>query len=240
MWNVVFMGTPDFAVGSLKALLEAGQYHIQAVVTQPDRPVGRGKVLSPCALAKYAEERGLTEVGQVAPEDGLVEARAVEGDPEWPFGERARHGVEVASGDEELDALGVKKADGGRVLRLRTVGLDVEEDRPVAKRAKEPPALACGKEGHDGAEIARVEVLPGLVDRLAQPGLVGAGEPVGAAREEFALGKIAPALDAVAPQLAFAGRTNAADDLKCMLEHDKRLPMRGGNKAAAFWSKTSN
>ena len=31
-------------------------------MTQPDRPVGRGKVLSPCALAKYAEERGLTEV----------------------------------------------------------------------------------------------------------------------------------------------------------------------------------
>ena len=43
MWDVVFMGTPDFSVGSLKALLEAGQYHIQAVVTQPDRPKGRGQ-----------------------------------------------------------------------------------------------------------------------------------------------------------------------------------------------------
>ena len=43
MWNVIFMGTPDFAVGSLKALLEAGQYRILAVVTQPDRPKGRGQ-----------------------------------------------------------------------------------------------------------------------------------------------------------------------------------------------------
>ncbi len=40
--NVVFMGTPDFAVGSLKALLKAG-YQITGVVTQPDKPKGRKK-----------------------------------------------------------------------------------------------------------------------------------------------------------------------------------------------------
>lgn len=40
--RVVFMGTPDFAVGALEAILEAG-HQVAAVVTQPDRPKGRGK-----------------------------------------------------------------------------------------------------------------------------------------------------------------------------------------------------
>ena len=35
--KVVFMGTPDFAVGSLQALAEAGKYEIVSVITQPDR-----------------------------------------------------------------------------------------------------------------------------------------------------------------------------------------------------------
>ena len=59
MWNVVFMGTPDFAVGSLKALLEAGQYHIQAVVTQPDRPKGRGQKMVETPVKTFALQHGL-------------------------------------------------------------------------------------------------------------------------------------------------------------------------------------
>ena len=42
--RIVFMGTPDFAVGALQALIEAG-HHVAAVVTQPDKPKGRGKEL---------------------------------------------------------------------------------------------------------------------------------------------------------------------------------------------------
>ena len=59
MWNVVFMGTPDFAVGSLQALLEAGQYHIQAVVTQPDRPKGRGQKVVETPVKTFALQHGL-------------------------------------------------------------------------------------------------------------------------------------------------------------------------------------
>lgn len=43
--KIIFMGTPDFAVASLNALVEAG-HDIQAVITQPDRPKGRGKKLA--------------------------------------------------------------------------------------------------------------------------------------------------------------------------------------------------
>ncbi len=46
--NIVFMGTPDFAVPSLKALCGSeNAYHISAVFTQPDKPVGRKRILTP-------------------------------------------------------------------------------------------------------------------------------------------------------------------------------------------------
>lgn len=57
--RIVFMGTPDFAVPSLRALLEAG-YNVVAVVTQPDRPVGRKKVMTPPSVKAEALRHGLT------------------------------------------------------------------------------------------------------------------------------------------------------------------------------------
>lgn len=54
--RVVFMGTPDFAVGTLEALLEAG-HEVVAVVTQPDKPKGRGKTLMPTPVKEAALAR---------------------------------------------------------------------------------------------------------------------------------------------------------------------------------------
>lgn len=56
--NVVFMGTPEFAVPSLKALVENG-YAVSAVFTQPDRPRGRGMKLTPPPIKEYALEQGI-------------------------------------------------------------------------------------------------------------------------------------------------------------------------------------
>lgn len=56
--RVVFMGTPDFAVPTLRALAESGQT-IVGVFTQPDRPAGRGKSLKPSPVKVTAEELGL-------------------------------------------------------------------------------------------------------------------------------------------------------------------------------------
>lgn len=56
--KVLFCGTPDFAVASLNALLEAS-YDVVAVITQPDKPKGRGHKLTPCAVKKYALEKCL-------------------------------------------------------------------------------------------------------------------------------------------------------------------------------------
>ncbi|MGX9133613.1 methionyl-tRNA formyltransferase [Rummeliibacillus sp. JY-2-4R] len=58
MISIVFMGTPDFSVPVLKMLHEEG-YDIKAVVTQPDRPVGRKHVLTPPPVKACAVELGL-------------------------------------------------------------------------------------------------------------------------------------------------------------------------------------
>lgn len=57
--RIVFMGTPDFAVESLKCLVEGG-YNVVGVVTMPDKPMGRhGSVLRPSPVKTYAVEHGL-------------------------------------------------------------------------------------------------------------------------------------------------------------------------------------
>ena len=57
--RIVFMGTPEFAVATLRALVENG-YNVVAVVTQPDKAVGRhGSVLQPSAVKQYAQSAGL-------------------------------------------------------------------------------------------------------------------------------------------------------------------------------------
>lgn len=56
--KIVFFGTPEFAVASLKAILEAG-YNVAAVVTAPDKPAGRGYALQQSAVKKFAVEKGL-------------------------------------------------------------------------------------------------------------------------------------------------------------------------------------
>lgn len=56
--KILFMGTPDFAVFSLKALVEAGE-DVIGVITQPDKPKGRGYTLTPPPVKVYAEQMGL-------------------------------------------------------------------------------------------------------------------------------------------------------------------------------------
>jgi len=56
--NLIFMGTPDFAVPCLAALLDRG-HAVAAVYTQPPRPAGRGRQPRPSPVQTFAEERGL-------------------------------------------------------------------------------------------------------------------------------------------------------------------------------------
>ncbi|MGH1383987.1 methionyl-tRNA formyltransferase [Kordia sp.] len=56
--RIVFMGTPDFAVATLKALLDAN-YNVVGVITAPDRPAGRGRKMHQSAVKKFALENDL-------------------------------------------------------------------------------------------------------------------------------------------------------------------------------------
>ena len=56
--RIVFMGTPEFAVPSLRALLDAG-YDVVGAFTQPDRPAGRGNKLTACPVKQLALERNV-------------------------------------------------------------------------------------------------------------------------------------------------------------------------------------
>ncbi len=57
--RILFMGTPDFALFSLKALREQSGHEICGVITQPDKPRGRGYTLMPPPVKAYALEKGI-------------------------------------------------------------------------------------------------------------------------------------------------------------------------------------
>ena len=80
--RIVFMGTPEFAVESLKALVEGG-YNVVGVVTQPDKPVGRHQeTLQPPAVKVYAESVGLPVLQPVKMKNAefLEQLRALKAD----------------------------------------------------------------------------------------------------------------------------------------------------------------
>ena len=77
--KIVFFGTPEFAVESLKRLVDGG-YNVAAVVTMPDKPAGRGRQLQQSDVKRFAVERGLPVLQPVSLKDEafINELRALE------------------------------------------------------------------------------------------------------------------------------------------------------------------
>ena len=76
--RLVFMGTPDFSVPSLRALVSGG-HEVAGVFTQPDRPAGRGKKLKPSPVKVAAEELGLSvfQPEKIKTPEGIHQLRAL-------------------------------------------------------------------------------------------------------------------------------------------------------------------
>jgi methionyl-tRNA formyltransferase len=76
--RIVFMGTPDFAVQTLKTILEHN-YNVVGVITAPDRPAGRGRKLNESAVKTFAKEKGLhiLQPTNLKNEDFLDELKAL-------------------------------------------------------------------------------------------------------------------------------------------------------------------
>ena len=71
--RILFMGTPDFALFALRALCDAGE-NVVGVVTQPDKPKGRGYTLQPPPVKVFAEEHGLPVYQPATLKDGAFDA----------------------------------------------------------------------------------------------------------------------------------------------------------------------
>lgn len=80
-FRIVFMGTPEFAVASLDALVKAG-FNIVGVITAPDKPAGRGMRMNESAVKKYAVEKGLKilQPEKLKNEEFLNELRSLNAD----------------------------------------------------------------------------------------------------------------------------------------------------------------
>ena len=79
--RILFMGTPDFAVFSLRALVEAGM-NVVAVVTQPDQPKGRGYILTPPPVKVYAQEHSIPVYQPERLKNGAFDETLAKIDPE--------------------------------------------------------------------------------------------------------------------------------------------------------------
>ncbi|HEX4264330.1 MAG TPA: methionyl-tRNA formyltransferase [Verrucomicrobiae bacterium] len=75
--RIIFMGTPELAAASLRALMAAREFQVVAVVTQPDQPKGRGLKLQPSAVKVVAQKENLPVLQpQRAREEGFIEQLA--------------------------------------------------------------------------------------------------------------------------------------------------------------------
>ena len=81
MTRIVFAGTPDFALASLTALVEGGRRPV-AVLTQPDRPAGRGKKLTASPVKQYAIEQGIPVQQPVTLRDEQAAAQLADLEPD--------------------------------------------------------------------------------------------------------------------------------------------------------------
>jgi methionyl-tRNA formyltransferase len=74
MLRIIFMGTPELAAVSLRALIAAREFQVAAVVTQPDQPKGRGLKMQPSAVKQVAQKENLTVLQpQRAREEGFIQ-----------------------------------------------------------------------------------------------------------------------------------------------------------------------
>lgn len=75
--RIAFFGSPEAALPTLRKLLDAG-HSVDLVVTQPDKPAGRGRKLTPCPVKRFAEDRGLPVIQpvRVRKDEGFLERLA--------------------------------------------------------------------------------------------------------------------------------------------------------------------
>ena len=204
--RIVFMGTPDFAVPSLQALLD-GPDQVVAVVCQPDRERGRGKVLSPPPVKVLAEQHGLPilQPQSVRKEPFLEQMRALAPD----ILAVVAYGKILPAALLQLPRLGAINVHGSLLPKYR--GAAPIQWAVINGETETGVTIMQLDEGMDTGDILlSVPVAIGpqetageLFDRLSPLG----GATLAAAIEQLKLGRLAPqpqnhALASTAPMLS--------------------------------------
>lgn len=225
--RVIFAGTPDFAAESLQALLDS-RHHVIAVYTQPDRPAGRGRKLTPSPVKRLALEHGLP-VHQPetlrAPEAqaelaalnadimvvvayGLILPRAVLEIP--PLGCLNVHASLLPRwrGAAPLQrAIEAGDAESGVTIMQMDEGLDT--GAMLLVRRTPITATTTGGELHDTLAGLGGEAIVEALDALAGPGLPATPQPEAGVTYAAKLSKAEAELDFREPAASLAARVRA-------------------------------
>ncbi|MFD2661030.1 methionyl-tRNA formyltransferase [Paenibacillus thailandensis] len=152
--RIVFMGTPEFAVPSLKLLLEQG-YEVVAVVTQPDRPKGRKRVLTPSPVKEEALRHGLPvlQPERMRSEDAVAAVAALKPD----LIVTAAYGQILPKGVLELPRLGCINVHGSLLPKYRG-GAPIQRSIMNGERVTGVTIMYMAAGLDTGDMISRVEV----------------------------------------------------------------------------------
>lgn len=165
--NLIFAASGEFALPTLRALLEAG-HHIDQVYTQPDRPAGRGRKLAPTPVGQFAVERNLPlirtadiNLESLPPADVMVVIA---------FGQKISEGVAGHSrfGSINLHASRLPKYRGAAPINWAILNGETETGNSVIRLAAKMDAGAVL--GMSLMQIGKLETAGELHDRLAEDG----------------------------------------------------------------------
>ncbi|RTR02011.1 methionyl-tRNA formyltransferase [Halomonas nitroreducens] len=240
--RVIFAGTPDFAAESLASLL-ASPHHVVAVYTQPDRPAGRGRKLTPSPVKALAQRHGLpvyqpaslrTPEAQatlaaldadlmVVVAYGLILPRAVLDTPRLgcinvhaSLLPRWRGAAPIQRAIEAGDV------ESGVTIMQMDEGLDTGDMLLV--RRTPITATTSGGELHDTLAALGGQALREALDALAGDGLVAEPQPQAGVTYAAKLTKAGAALDFCQPAEALAARIRAFNPWPvawCTLDADR-------------------
>lgn len=225
--RVVFAGTPDFAAASLKALLHS-HHEVVAVYTQPDRPAGRGRKLTPSPVKTLALEHSLDVYQPATLKDadaqaslaalnadvmvvvayGLLLPRAVLDIPRLGCVNVHASLLPRWRGAAPLQrAIEARDAESGVAIMQMDAGLDTGD---VLSEARAPiTATTTGGELHDTLAALGADTLTATLDAIAEGRAHATPQPANGATYAAKLSKAEAELDFTRPAAELAAKVRA-------------------------------
>lgn len=182
--KIIYMGTPDFAVSPLRALVEGG-YTVAAVVTSPDKPAGRGLKVQQSAVKQYAIEAGLRvlqpeklkdpafleELAKINPDLGIVIAFRMLPEVVWALPRLGTFNLHASLLPQYRGAAPINRAimNGETVTGVTTFLLNAEIDQGAILGQRQLPISEedTAETLHDKLMYAGTELVLETVEKIA-------------------------------------------------------------------------